>query len=113
MARISTYTKDGTLTEGDKLLGTDAANKGRTVNITIGDIKTFMENNAEFNSDTTIFSQNTASDVWSITHNLEKFPSVYSKDSANNVIIGEVEHTNNNTLTITFSASSTGTAYLN
>lgn len=113
MARISTYVKDSNITDGDQLIGTDAANKKRTVNITVGSLKTFMEENAEFISETTTFSQNTASSIWSITHNMSKFPSVFSKDSSDNVIIGEVDHINNNELTITFSAATTGTAYLN
>jgi hypothetical protein len=113
MARISTYIKDNAITDGDKLIGTDAANKGRTVNITVGSLKTFMEENAEFNGETTIFNQNTASSIWTVEHNLEKFPSVTAIDSSGGLIIGEINYQNNNSLTINFSAPLTGTAYLN
>jgi len=113
MARIKTYVKDTVITDGDKLLGTDAANNNRTVNIEVGSLKSYIEDNAEFNADTTIFNQNTASNVWTIEHNLGKFPSVVAFDSSDNSIIGEVDYQNNNSLTITFTAPLTGTAYLN
>jgi len=113
MARIKTYVKDTVITDEDKLLGTDAANNNRTVNIEVGSLKTYMEDNAEFNSATTTFNQLSASDVWSITHNLGKFPSVYTEDSSGNIIIGQVDYPNNNSITITFSAATAGVAYLN
>lgn len=113
MARISTYVKDNAISDDDKLLGTDEINSNRTVNITVGSLRTFMEENAEFDGETTIFSQTVASNTWSINHNLEKFPSIATVDSSGNLIIGEVNYQNNNSLTITFSAPLTGTAYLN
>ena len=113
MARIKTYVKDTVITDGDKLLGTDAANNNRTVNIEIGSLKTYMEDNAEFNSDTTVFNQSSASTTWSISHNMGKYPSVYTEDSSGNIIIGQVDYQNNALLTITFSAATAGVAYLN
>jgi len=55
----------------------------------------------------------TASDVWTITHNLGKFPSVTVVDSANTVVIGNVDYTNSNSLVITFNASFSGCVFLN
>jgi len=54
-----------------------------------------------------------ASDVWTITHNLGAYPSVTVVDSASTVVIGNVDYTNANILTITFSAAFSGCAFLN
>jgi len=51
--------------------------------------------------------------TWSITHNLNKYPSVSVVDSGNNWVIGDVEYINQNQLTITFNAAFSGKAYLN
>jgi len=58
-------------------------------------------------------NQNSASSVWTINHNLNKFPNVVVFDSADNQAVGAITHVNKNQLTITFSASFSGTAYLN
>ena len=57
--------------------------------------------------------QSSASATWTVAHNLNKKPSVSIVDSADNVIIGQVEHTNLNNLTITLSAPTSGKAYIN
>ena len=57
--------------------------------------------------------QGTASDVWVITHNLGKRPSVTVQDSAFDAVDGDVFYNDANTLTITFSAAFSGVAYLN
>jgi hypothetical protein len=60
------------------------------------------------------FNQNTPSSLWTIQHNLGKFPSVTVFDSAKTQIEGDVTHINNNELTINFGAGSfAGVAYLN
>lgn len=56
--------------------------------------------------------QNLVSSTWSITHNLGFRPNVTTIDSANMNIEGTVQHTDNNSLTITFSIATTGFAYL-
>lgn len=58
-------------------------------------------------------TQGTASSTWNVSHNLGKYPSVQIFDSANTKVIGEVEHTDTNNCTITFSAAFGGKAYLN
>lgn len=60
-----------------------------------------------------IHEQTTASEVWVITHNLQKKPSVASVDSAGTVVFGYVEYMNENTLKITFKYPFTGLAYCN
>ena len=58
-------------------------------------------------------NQTSASATWTVTHNLGKFPSVTVIDSANSVVVGEVNMTNINEVEITFSAAFSGKAYLN
>jgi hypothetical protein len=56
--------------------------------------------------------QMTPGNVWNITHDLGFFPNVMTFDSAGTQIIGEVVHLDKNSMTITFSHSNAGKAYL-
>jgi hypothetical protein len=58
-------------------------------------------------------SQSSASAQWVINHNLNKKPSIAVVDSAGNNVIGEITYTNNNSITVDFSGSFAGYAYLN
>ena len=49
---------------------------------------------------------------WIIVHNLGKYPVVTVVDSSGNVFIGDIVYNNSNTLTITFSSTFGGMAYL-
>lgn len=60
-----------------------------------------------------VFTQGSASNTWTINHNLEKFPSVTVVDSADNVVVGHITYTNTNSLTVSFSSSFSGKAYIN
>lgn len=62
---------------------------------------------------TYVYNQNVPSSVWSITHNLDKFPSVTIVDSAGSVVMGEVTYENKNKLKVTFTVEFGGSAYLN
>jgi hypothetical protein len=64
-------------------------------------------------SDTYIHIQSAPSSTWSVAHPLLKFPSVTVVDSANNKVEGEVNYIDTSNLTITFSGSFSGKAYLN
>lgn len=64
-------------------------------------------------SQTFIHNQMSASDVWLITHNLGKKPSVTVVDSADSVVYGEVSYVDNNTICIFFTYPFSGKAYLN
>jgi len=57
--------------------------------------------------------QGSPNTVWTIAHGLAKYPSVQSFDSTGELIYGDVEHIDINNLTITFSVSFGGNAYLN
>ena len=60
-----------------------------------------------------IWDQSAASSAWTITHTLDKKPSITVVDSGDNKVYGEVDYIDNNTLTITFNAAFSGKAYLN
>ena len=62
---------------------------------------------------TFVFSQNTPSTTWEITHNLGKFPSITVIDTGNTVVNGEYNYTSNIKVTLNFSAAFAGKAYLN
>ena len=57
-------------------------------------------------------NQSAASTTWTITHNLNFKPNVTVFDSGESMVEGSVTHTNNTTLTITFSAAISGRAHL-
>lgn len=59
------------------------------------------------------FAQASAATTWTVNHNLGKFPSVTIKLSDGTVGQAAITHTNKNTLTISFSADTSGIAYMN
>lgn len=58
-------------------------------------------------------TQTIASSSWNIVHNMGKNPSVSIVDSSGDEVEGEVNYVSSNQLTISFTASFSGTAYLN
>jgi len=56
--------------------------------------------------------QGSASATWTVTHNLNKYPSVVVKVGTA-IVQAEVNHINQNSLTISFNGSNSGTAYMN
>lgn len=57
--------------------------------------------------------QTTATTEWTITHNLNKKPSVTIIDSMKRVVVGEVEYLDNNGLIVRFKYAFKGKAILN
>jgi hypothetical protein len=57
-------------------------------------------------------TQNTSSNTWTITHNLSFYPNVTVADSGGSIVEGEIAYTSTNALTIRFTASFSGQAYL-
>lgn len=102
-------TNDPTLAEGEVGYETD------TTRIKIGDGSTAWTSLAYWNEGdkTYVHVQGGASASWAVAHNLGKFPSPVVVDSGGNEIEGEINHTDNNNLTITFSTAFTGSAYIN
>lgn len=62
---------------------------------------------------TYIHNQGVASDVWTVAHNLGKYPSVTVVDSAGTVVIGDVAYLDSDNIEISFCGAFSGTAYLN
>jgi hypothetical protein len=60
-----------------------------------------------------VYDQGIPSTTWSIDHNLGKYPSVVIVDTSNSEVIGDIQYIDTNNLTVTFSASFAGKAYLN
>jgi len=63
-------------------------------------------------------NQSSASDTWTINHNLNRFPSVTVIDSGNTIVQGTVVYNSNKQITLTFfsggsAVSVSGKAYLN
>jgi sulfite reductase alpha subunit-like flavoprotein len=58
-------------------------------------------------------NQSSAQSTWNITHNLGKFPSLSVVDSSKNVVIGDVQYIDANSLSVTFTAAFSGKAYMN
>lgn len=67
----------------------------------------------DLKTDTYIYEQVSASDEWSINHDLGRFPSVAIVDSAGTQVIPDVTYVDSNNLVVRFSAAFAGTAYLN
>ena len=64
-------------------------------------------------TNTYIYEQDVAANIWEINHNMGKFPSVTVVDSAGSVVIGAIEYIDINNLKITFNGAFGGKAYLN
>lgn len=62
---------------------------------------------------TYIHNQMASSAIWNIAHNLGKMPSITVVDTADSVVIGEVDYIDNNNLVLTFAFPFSGMAYLN
>lgn len=57
--------------------------------------------------------QSSAASVWTVTHNLGKYPTVAVVDSTRRVVYGQIDYIDTNALTITFSAAFSGEVYAN
>ena len=62
---------------------------------------------------TYVHSQAAPSAVWVVHHNLSKKPSITVVDSADTVVIGEVEYIDTNTARLKFIGAFAGRAYCN
>ena len=58
-------------------------------------------------------SQSSASETWTVTHNLHRKPSVTIVDSSDNIIHANIVYNSENKLTITFNGATSGKAYIN
>jgi len=60
-----------------------------------------------------VHDQQVASTSWTVTHNMNKYPSVNVVDTANDEVTGDVKYNSLNQITISFTAAFSGKAYLN
>lgn len=60
-----------------------------------------------------VFTQVSGAVTWSIAHNLAKYPSVSIVDSANNLLVADVQYIDLNNLTVSFANATAGKAYMN
>jgi hypothetical protein len=56
--------------------------------------------------------QSISSNIWVINHNLNFLPNVTVADSSGAICEGEIEYTNSDSLTLTFTGAFSGKAYL-
>jgi len=59
-----------------------------------------------------IYTQNTPSATWTISHNLAFHPNVTVVDSSGSIVEGEISYPNPATVLLTFAAAFSGNAYL-
>ena len=60
-----------------------------------------------------VHTQSTPAATWTVSHNLGKRPAVVVVDSAEDVVYGDIQYINDNTVTLTFSGAFSGKAYFN
>jgi hypothetical protein len=60
-----------------------------------------------------VFTEGAPSASWTILHKLKRFPSVFVQDTAGNTVEGVITYTNEEELTVDFSAAFSGKAFLN
>lgn len=62
---------------------------------------------------TYVHTQTVAANIWTVTHNLNKRPSITIVDSGENMVIGDVEYLDLNSLRVMFTNLFGGKCYLN
>jgi hypothetical protein len=114
MPRISSYPKDETITGSDKWIGSDGNNGFVTKNFSPDALADYyIDSGKQFGSNTVEFEQTVSSNLWTINHNLGRYPSITVVDSSGNVVVGFETYNSENQITLTFSAPFSGTVYLN
>jgi hypothetical protein len=59
-----------------------------------------------------VHNQDTSSNTWNISHNLDYYPNVEIVDSAGNVVIGDIQYIDLNNIIINFTDPFAGKAFL-
>lgn len=106
-SKIVVRENDGTINAANERVSNLAAPTSPNDAVRLTDID-------DLESDKNFFHvQNTPSAIWTITHNLGKYPSIEVFDSAGSQVEGTVTFINANSITIQFSAAFSGKATLN
>lgn len=109
------YTK----TEVDNLLDTVEGNQIASMSITGAETKSLNLHQVDGGVvsvsyvDTYTHNQSSPASTWTITHNMNKYPSVTIVDSAGTTVDGSVDYTSLNAVTINFCGAFSGKAYFN
>lgn len=93
------------IARGETLL-LESANSG--LNILVSDNKVTFTAKLGY-----VHTQTVASAIWTINHDLQKYPSVTVVDSANDEVIAEVNYPSTSQVIVRFSAAFSGRAFLN
>lgn len=109
--KISTYSVDPNNPNLYNIVLNHIGSNGSLTNLYYYDIFNFTL--ASASDKTFVHDQAIPSDIWTITHNLGKFPSVSVVDTQKQIYWGNVEYINSNQLKVTFSAAFAGQAFLN
>lgn len=97
-----------------RLIGRASTGTGNVESLTASQTKSLLAIVASDIADLYyVHNQGAPSSTWNIGHNLSRFPSVTMVDSANTVVIGDVNYTDVNNLVITLSSAFAGKAFLN
>ena len=103
----------GTSTLVNAIANTDYQSPISVTSVGNGGNATFVNNVINIPRDYYIHDQQASSNSWTITHNMNKYPAVNIVDTANDEVIGEVRYNTLNQITISFTAATSGKAYLN
>lgn len=95
------------------LLNTDFQYPNNFINFDIDYSNKFYNFFEITNDKNYVHNQTNPSSIWNINHNLNKFPSVTIVDSANSVVIGDIEFVDLNNLKVSFNGNFSGKAILN
>lgn len=92
---------------------TDVVQTTPNVKDVIGVAEQGPEGPAGTGDKTYVHTQVTPQATWTVSHGLSKFPTIAVVDSAESVVIGEIEYIDDNTCELTFSSAFGGKAYCN
>jgi hypothetical protein len=98
------------VTDGE---GNESALAISTTQISVAGVSSNTWNRAATQAGGYVHSQNVPAARWSVTHNLDKRPSVTIVDSGESVVVGDVQYTDNNSVVLVFTAAFSGKAYFN
>jgi hypothetical protein len=112
LGSVTEYEKNEPKWNANKIIDVevDDTNKGATSSQFIGYNTTSSK--LEYKTLNYIHYQPSTASVWTINHNLNRFPSVTVVDSAGSVIEGAIQYDSNNSITLTFSLPFSGKVYL-
>ena len=89
------------------------------IDITPGEMNGYINVNGEeilvydHQLNTHVHTQRVPSELWIVKHNLGRHPSVSIVDSGGNIVFGDIQYEDRDTVILTFSAEFSGTAYFN